>query len=97
MALRYKITPQAAQDLRDALDYYKALDRELPNYFMREYLATRKLICEFPNSYPVIVKSRRRAKFIGKFPYSIFYLTQKDTVIIVAILHHKRHPKNWKR
>jgi plasmid stabilization system protein ParE len=68
MVLRYKLTDKARQDLRNAIEYYQAQGKNLPEQFLRDFIKTRQHICEFPNTYQIIVKKRRRANFLGKFP-----------------------------
>lgn len=97
MAFPYKITDKARQDLREAIEYYRQRGNNLPNRFLKAFIDTRQQICEFPHTHQVIVKNRRRANFIGKFPYFIFYIATKKEVIIIAVMHQKRKPKTWKK
>lgn len=97
MALPYKLTDKARQDLRKAIEYYRDKGTELPGRFLRDFIATRKHICEFPEIHKIIVKKHRRANFLGKFPYFIFYMATKKEVTIVAVMHQRRKPKTWKK
>lgn len=97
MALPYKITRQAGQDLRKALEYYQTQSRDLPARFLQDFITTRQQICQFPESGPLIVKNRRRIPFLGEFRYFIFYVVTGREIVIVAVLHQRRSPRVWKR
>jgi len=32
---------------------------------------------------------------LRKFPYSMFYIVEREVVVIVAVAHHKRRPGYW--
>jgi len=32
---------------------------------------------------------------LRQFPYSLFFIIENDTVVIVAVAHHKRRPGYW--
>jgi plasmid stabilization system protein ParE len=50
-----------------------------------------------PFQYPVVFKEIRR-HLLTKFPYCIYYFTEKEkTVKAIAVLHTGRNPQVWKR
>ncbi|MCH9010466.1 MAG: type II toxin-antitoxin system RelE/ParE family toxin, partial [Chloroflexi bacterium] len=46
-----------------------------------------------PEQYPVIHRGVRRA-LIRRFPYGIFYLLKEETIVVVAVFHGSRDPKD---
>ena len=51
-------------------------------------------ICKAPERYPKYVTGTHRC-ILPKFPFSLIYLNDPDTVKIVAVAHHKRRPGYW--
>jgi plasmid stabilization system protein ParE len=43
-----------------------------------------------------ILNDIRKAIELIRFPYSLFYLFDNNTVFIVAVAHQKREPMYWK-
>lgn len=53
-------------------------------------------IVENPAQFPVL---ERRVRFavLRTFPYVVYFDARDDRVIILRILHQRRHPDTWKR
>jgi toxin ParE1/3/4 len=64
----------------------------------REFVATVKRSLErlsaFPESGTSYVAGTRRL-VLGRFPYSVVYFREGDSIIVVAIAHHRRMPSYW--
>jgi plasmid stabilization system protein ParE len=45
-----------------------------------------------PFGYQVVYRNTRRV-LLDKFPYSVYYLVQDESVIVLAVIHHKRNPE----
>jgi len=43
-----------------------------------------------------VVHRHIRRLLIRRFPYGIFYTTSKDLIIVLAVFHGHRDPKQWK-
>jgi len=52
-------------------------------------------IIEYPQMYPVVYKSFRRA-LLRRFPYSVFYVVEKSFILIVGDVHQARDESTWK-
>ncbi|TPK69407.1 type II toxin-antitoxin system RelE/ParE family toxin [Mesorhizobium sp. B2-4-19] len=92
---RYRLTPRAAQDLRDiwytiAIDNEKAADRLLMRIFEKLDLATQhpKLGTARPD-----LSATARVLIEGR--YIVIYEPQPDGVLVVAIVHGMRDPEHW--
>jgi len=55
---------------------------------MREVAAT-------PRAYQVIEGEVRRA-LLRRFPFSVYYIVESDVVVVLAVLHFRKHPDGWK-
>ncbi len=62
--------------------------------FKAEVRQTVKRIKSYPQAWPV-ERGEVRKCFVHKFPYTIFYSLQKQTIVILAIAHQHRKPGYW--
>ncbi len=46
--------------------------------------------------YHKVLADLRRA-FCKKFPYAIYYKTEKSIITIIAVLHQRRNPIEWEK
>lgn len=53
------------------------------------------LAAKYPLRHPVIHRNIRRVR-ARQFPYSVFYLAEKQRVIVLAVFHSSRSPTFWK-
>ena len=56
----------------------------------------RTQIADFPSAWPPASTGARRYMLPG-FPYQIVYRVRGDEIQIIAVAHHKRKPRNWRR
>jgi plasmid stabilization system protein ParE len=86
--------PEAKADLADACDWYEQRDAGLGTEFMRAVDSCVHQIERQPEMYPMVHKNVRQA-LTRRFPYSIFYLVEEDTIYVVSIFHASRDPRAW--
>lgn len=96
MKYQLLVQPQAESEIADAFFWYETQDEGLGNEFLRAVDVCLSAIQRHPMSYPLIYKQIRRA-LVRKFPYGIFYLIERDRIVIVACFHVRRDPKQWLR
>ncbi|MBP9581322.1 MAG: hypothetical protein KBE38_04110 [Ignavibacterium sp.] len=48
-----------------------------------------------PEAFPKVFKEIRRI-LLKKFPFGLFYLIDKDRIIVFAVFHASRNPNQWK-
>ncbi len=94
MKLRYRAV--ARRDVEEARAWYAAHSPELESRLAAELAATLATILQHPRAFP-IVRARVRRAALPVFPYLVYYLPENDAVVILRILHGKRHPETWKR
>lgn len=85
----------AKEELHKARDYYDELNFGLGKSLIIEIEKTINIIKRNPLAFPITKKNIRKA-VIMKFPYSILYAVEKDSVYLLAIMHQKRKPLYWK-
>ena len=90
--MNIRLTPEAELDVIEIEAYYLKLSPYLAQHFFEELMDHLDLISGSPNAGIKIRKGFRRFQ-MSKFPYSIIYEFDQDGVIVVHIVHDKRHPK----
>lgn len=90
-----QIRPEARADLLDAFYWYQAQMDSLGYDFKSCVDDAMSKIQENPTLYKIVEQNVRRA-FIKKFPFGILYLTNNNTVVVLAVLHARRDPIKWK-
>lgn len=88
-------TSKAERDIRSAANWYENQKHHLGQEFLDEILAVEGNLSQHPLIYPVMHKDIRRVA-TKRFPYAVYFATKKRTVIIIAVLHMRRDPNNWK-
>jgi plasmid stabilization system protein ParE len=93
---RLIIRPEAETDLTEAYDWYESQLAGLGGEFLLVVEASLATVQRKPKQYPVIYRRIRRA-LTRRFPFGVFYLTRRNTIIVLAILHAKRDPQLWQQ
>lgn len=84
----------ARNELDDAFNWYEMEQSGLGRRFLAEVQSTLKRITVFPDSCAIIAPGLRRC-MTKKYPYSIIYGVEQDTLVIVAVAHMHRTPLYW--
>ena len=92
--MKYKliVRKEAEKDLTSASEWYENQRKGLGHDFLLCVEAKINTLIDNPKMYQKIYKNVRRA-LIRKFPYGIFYIIAKDTIVILAVLHCRRSPQ----
>ncbi|MCH7859626.1 MAG: type II toxin-antitoxin system RelE/ParE family toxin [Candidatus Marinimicrobia bacterium] len=94
MAHQLVIRPEAEADIAETYRWYEDQKVELGKDFLLALDTTFQLIRQTPKLFPKLYKNIRRV-LIRRFPYGIFYLEEKDRVVVLAVLHARRDPERW--
>lgn len=92
----FKIVRKALVELERAVAHYDAKSIKLGNRLLDEYEEALDKIREDPTRWEKIGKIVRRRVF-KKFPYSLIYAFEANTVKVLAVAHHKRRPGYWRK
>lgn len=90
------ISAEAAVDIDKAVKWLGDISPNLPVRFEAELERVYANILDYPQIYPVVYKTFRRA-LLRRFPYSVFYILDTSLVLIVAVIHQSRDEETWKR
>ncbi len=95
--MKYEIIVRscAENDISDAVAWYEKKVSGLGKRFLSSLDSAIQSISHNPEAFPKVYKEFRRY-LLHRFPYSVFYSFDKNRVILFAVFHEKRHPKNWK-
>ncbi len=92
MTISLVIRPEAERDLDEACQWYEQQFKGLGREFIICIDAALSVVHRTPQISPKVHKNIRRA-LIRRFPYGIFYILERDKVIVLAFLHTSRDPK----
>ncbi|MBE8190095.1 MAG: type II toxin-antitoxin system RelE/ParE family toxin [Candidatus Thioglobus sp.] len=87
--------PEAEQDIENAAQWYEQQKSGLGYDFLAEIENITKIISQNVLGYEKIYRDLHRT-VIRRFPFNLFYLVEENAIIIIAVIHGSRHPKNWK-
>lgn len=88
--------PDVQHEIKASYDWYQKQHIGLGDDFLTELEQAYEAISAMPNSW-----SKFQAKFhrflLNKFPFSVIYHINHDTIYIVAIMHQSRKPNYWRK
>ncbi len=87
---------EAEEDLSAAAAWYETQRAGLGKAFLDEVLTAVERLERQPLAYPKVYKHVRRA-LLRRFPFAIYYLLEADVIVILGVLHGRRHPGRWRR
>ena len=96
MSRRLIIRPEAEAELAEAYRWYETHRPGLGEDFLLCVDARLASIQRNPALYPTVHKKVRRA-LVRRFPYGVFYVSERDTIAVIAIMHLGRSPERWRR
>jgi toxin ParE1/3/4 len=94
MSGRVVFRPEAEEELREAYHWYESRRTGLGADFLLCVEAAISSVRRNPEMYPVVHKGVRRA-LIRRFPYGVFYLTEHEQVVVLAVFHAHRDPRSY--
>jgi toxin ParE1/3/4 len=90
-----EIRKPAQTDIADAARWYEQRDKGLGTEFLRALDACFSSIQRSPQSHALVHPRVRRA-LLRRFPYGVFYVVEEQRVSVIACLHVRRRPGEWK-
>jgi plasmid stabilization system protein ParE len=88
------ITDEAADDIESASDWYEEQRLGLGMEWEDAVLSAITRIGATPFACALIYKDVRRY-VVRRFPYVLYYRVEGTSVVILACLHGRRHPRSW--
>ena len=86
--------PDVANEVKSSYIWYQNQAIGLGEDYLTELETSYQAIVELPNTWPKFKKGLRRF-LLAKFPFSIIYRFNGETVFVVAVMHNSRKPGYW--
>jgi len=93
MAYKLLLKPGAEEDIDHAYNWYEDQQTDLGEKFLQELVSFYKKLEQRPAAFSKINKPYRQAA-LKQFPYVIVFEISKKEVVIYAVFHTSRNPKN---
>ena len=90
------VSVEASSDISEAVQWLGDRSPELPERFRVALEEVFQRVSEFPQMYPVVHRSMRRA-FLRHFPWSVFYMVVQSDILVLGVIHQARHPSVWRQ
>ncbi len=89
---------EAEEEMNASAQYYNQQSSGLGLDFLEEIDKSLQHIEKSPEKWPSYEQNIHKYN-IRRFPFSIFYIFEKniDKIIIIAVAHQKRKPGYWKQ
>lgn len=95
--MRIKFTGPAMREAEEAaLWYWERSGERVRAHLMAEIERVRQILGDQPAIGTPGVRGTRRLR-LDKFPYSLVYRIDGDTVRVLAFVHQRRKPEYWAR
>jgi plasmid stabilization system protein ParE len=90
--MQIRFLPEADTELAEARVWYGLQRDGLDVQLMRRIDETLQRISDTPRRFPLIHRHLRRA-IVRQFPFAIFYEITKNEIVVFAVFHSRRNPK----
>ena len=94
MTWRLVFRPQARAELLDVRRWYEDQRPGLGAEFGQEADRALSLLVQTPEAFQRVHREIRRIR-LHRFPYAIYFRVFGDEVVVLAIMHGRRHPRRW--
>jgi len=78
-----------------ARNWYDAQRTGVGQEFVDEVTDAMQSVATRPLSFPKVHGELRRA-ILRRFPYGIFFRMATEEVIVLGVVHGRRHPRQWR-
>ena len=89
--MRLVYHPLAAQEVVEAARFYESRTNGLGERFLKQVDEVMRRLQEHPYQWPVVDADIRRV-MLKRFPFGVYYRIANDTLRVLTIKHHRRHP-----
>jgi plasmid stabilization system protein ParE len=90
--MRLILHPNVKGDVQEILDYYRQVGGEqLEIDFYRELQSSMQDALSRPELFAIRERDIRRVN-LSRFPYHFLFRITSDTVRVLVVRHHRRHP-----
>ena len=93
--MRVRFLAAAREEFSNAVSYYDSQKEGLGDEFADEIWKTISRIVSHPLAWQPLSERTRRC-LTKRFPYGVIFQARSDSILIVAIMHLRRHPQSWR-
>ena len=93
--MKVEFLAAAESELAGAVAWYNEQSEGLGYEFAAEVKLTIARIIQFPDAWPRLSPRTRRCR-TKRFSYGLVYQVRGDLLLIVAVMHLRRHPAAWR-
>jgi hypothetical protein len=93
--MRVEFLAAAEMEFSEAVSFYNEQSEGLGFEFAAEVKQTIARIIRFPDAWTKLSKRTRRCR-TKRFPYGLVYQVRDGLILIIAVMHLRRHPDSWK-
>jgi plasmid stabilization system protein ParE len=93
--MKYGFHPEALAEYEGAALHYATRDPRVAARFIEAVEDAVRRIRATPTRWRIVEQDIRRC-LLRVFPYAILYTIERDRVLIVAVMHCSREPRDWK-
>lgn len=93
--IRHRLIQPAEAETYDAAQHYESAEPGLGSEFLDELDDVLQRLRSFPE-IGTPISSRLRASRMSRFPYSVIYYVEADSVVVVSVSYQSRHPEHWR-
>jgi plasmid stabilization system protein ParE len=91
------LTSEARADLAQAAAWYRERSIRVAEAFLCAVTAALTRIETNPTSQVVVDKDTgSRRALLRRFPYRVIYVVDGTTVVVIAVIHHRRDEPVWR-
>lgn len=95
MTQRIVFRPQAQAEVEAARRWYERESAGLGSRFASAVDEALGRLVERPLAFPCVSGDIRRA-LLKRFPYAVFFRARESEIVVVAVMHGRRHPRRWR-
>jgi len=96
MNRRVVFLKEANADISEALSWYRNIGLEIEENFKADLLDLFPILQENPYIFREVIPGIRMG-LTRRFKYRVVYKVDEKEILIVAILHSKRHERKWRQ
>ncbi len=87
--------PDIEHEVKASYEWYQKQAVGLGDDYLNELEKAYQAIVELPDTWPKFQNNLRRF-LLSKFPFSVIYQFNQETIFIVAVMHNSRKPGYWR-
>ena len=91
----YRFLTPAEEEMTEAALFYEAATVLLGGDFLDDVQRAVDSIRNFPHAGESVDSNLRRIQ-LHRFPFTLIYTVEEDSIVIVAVAHQKRRPGYWR-